>query len=338
MRFSVIVPVYGVEKYLDECVASLLNQTYTDFEIILVDDKSPDNCPEMCDGYAKSDSRIRVIHKPQNEGLGFARNTGLEAAKGDYIIFADSDDTVEPQWLERCNTEIAENKPDILAFGVNFRYEDKNGAVKKTDTLIPDPFYAVTPTEKGELFALLNRCRVFQYAWNKAYRREFLISIGVLFERTPLIEDFLFNIAVLTRATSVKSVNAAYYNYRKPQHETLASRYSPEFFELCKRKYLLEKQFLADCDCDTLYRSLICESFIKHFVSTVLRNRSKSASLKRSQQKQLIKQMCCDPITTEVVTLYRSTSFVYKVLCNSIKKCQVSGLLLICSAIGFLKQ
>ncbi|MBO5913406.1 MAG: glycosyltransferase family 2 protein [Clostridia bacterium] len=112
MRFSIVVPVYGVEKYLDECINSLLKQTYTDFEIILVDDRSPDNCPQMCDGYAQSDSRVRVIHKPQNEGLGFARNTGLEAAKGDYVIFADSDDTIDPKTLERCFEEL-KDEPDI---------------------------------------------------------------------------------------------------------------------------------------------------------------------------------------------------------------------------------
>ena len=75
MKFSVIVPVYGVEKYLDECVQSILSQTYSDFELILVDDKSPDNCPVMCDAYAAQDARVRVIHKEANEGLGFARNT-----------------------------------------------------------------------------------------------------------------------------------------------------------------------------------------------------------------------------------------------------------------------
>ena len=88
---SIIVPIYNVQKYLDRCMKTLLNQTYRNIEIILVDDESPDECPKMCEEYAKIDQRVKVIHK-KNGGLGFARNSGLEIAQGKYIIFVDSDD------------------------------------------------------------------------------------------------------------------------------------------------------------------------------------------------------------------------------------------------------
>ena len=90
---SVVLPVYHTERYLDRCVTSVVNQTYSNLEIILVDDGSPDRCPQMCDEWAKKDSRIRVVHK-QNAGLGMARNSGIEAATGEYICFFDSDDYV----------------------------------------------------------------------------------------------------------------------------------------------------------------------------------------------------------------------------------------------------
>lgn len=92
---SVIVPVYKVEKYLDKCVESIVEQTYKNLEIILVDDGSPDNCPSMCDSWAQKDSRIKVIHK-ENGGVSSARNSALDAAAGDYICFVDSDDFIEP--------------------------------------------------------------------------------------------------------------------------------------------------------------------------------------------------------------------------------------------------
>ena len=100
---SVIVPVYKVEKYLDRCVESIVNQTYKNLEIILVDDGSPDNCPAMCDAWAKKDSRIKVIHK-ENGGLSDARNAGMRLASGEYICFVDSDD-----WMDR-NTEMTIDK------------------------------------------------------------------------------------------------------------------------------------------------------------------------------------------------------------------------------------
>ena len=93
-KVSIIVPVYNVEKYLVRCMESLLNQTLKEIEIILVDDGSPDNCPQMCDEYARRDSRVKVIHK-SNAGLGYARNSGLDVAVGEYIAFVDSDDYVD---------------------------------------------------------------------------------------------------------------------------------------------------------------------------------------------------------------------------------------------------
>ena len=96
---SVVVPIYNVEKYLDRCINSIVNQTYKDLEIILVDDGSPDRCPEMCDLWGKKDKRIKVIHK-DNAGLGMARNTGIENARGEYICFFDSDDYVDLQTIE----------------------------------------------------------------------------------------------------------------------------------------------------------------------------------------------------------------------------------------------
>lgn len=93
-KVSIVVPIYKVEKYIDRCLDSLLNQTLKDIEIILVDDGSPDNCPKICDEYVQKDARVRVIHK-QNEGLGYARNSGMDVAAGEYIAFVDSDDFVD---------------------------------------------------------------------------------------------------------------------------------------------------------------------------------------------------------------------------------------------------
>ena len=98
---SVIVPIYKVEKYLNKCVDSIINQTYKNLEIILVDDGSPDSCPDICDKYEKKDNRVKVIHK-KNGGLSDARNAGLDIANGEYISFIDSDDEIEASFVEKC--------------------------------------------------------------------------------------------------------------------------------------------------------------------------------------------------------------------------------------------
>ena len=118
-KISIIIPVYKVEKYLSRCMDTILNQTLKDIEIILIDDGSPDNCPELCDEYAKQDNRVKVIHK-NNEGLGFARNSGLEIATGEYVAFVDSDDYVKKSMFEELYNELKVNNLDVVFY--NFRF------------------------------------------------------------------------------------------------------------------------------------------------------------------------------------------------------------------------
>ena len=115
-KISVIIPVYKVEKYLDRCVNSVLNQTLKDIEVILIDDGSPDGCPAMCEEYKKKDNRVRVIHK-ENGGLGYARNSGLEIATGEYIAFVDSDDFIEEDMYESLYSDAIKYNADVVLQG-----------------------------------------------------------------------------------------------------------------------------------------------------------------------------------------------------------------------------
>ena len=121
---SVIVPVYNVEKYLDRCVKSILSQSFSDFELLLVDDGSPDRCGEMCDEYAKGDSRIKAFHK-RNGGLSDARNFGIEKALGEYLMFVDSDDYIHEQMLETLHRLITENDADLAVCSAMDVFEGK---------------------------------------------------------------------------------------------------------------------------------------------------------------------------------------------------------------------
>lgn len=123
---TVVIPVYGVEKYLDRCISSVVDQTYQNLDIILVDDGSKDRCPQMCDSWAENDSRIRVIHK-KNAGLGMARNTGIENARGEYICFFDSDDYIEKDTIEKALKLAKSESADIVLFG--FQDVDADGKI-----------------------------------------------------------------------------------------------------------------------------------------------------------------------------------------------------------------
>lgn len=128
-KVSVVLPIYNVEPYLERSINSVVNQTYRNLEIILVDDGSPDNCPQICDEWKSRDSRIKVVHK-QNAGLGMARNSGLKEATGKYICFFDSDDYVKADIIEKCINFAEKNKADIVIYG--FSNVDSQGNIIKT--------------------------------------------------------------------------------------------------------------------------------------------------------------------------------------------------------------
>lgn len=142
-KVSVIVPIYNVEQYLDRCVESILAQTFTDFELILVDDGSPDNCPQMCDDWAKKDERIRVIHK-KNEGVSIARNTALDVIKGEYVAFCDSDDEWDIDLLNKVVHIFHKEQVDNVLFNMAL-YRD---GVKKDITHFKPGLYALETEEK----------------------------------------------------------------------------------------------------------------------------------------------------------------------------------------------
>ena len=125
---SIVLPIYNVEKYLDRCIESVVRQTYKKIEIILVDDGSPDSCPQKCDDWAKRDGRIKVVHK-KNAGLGYARNTGIENATGEYICFFDSDDYIALDTIEKAYNLATKEESDMVIFG--FCYVRANGETGK---------------------------------------------------------------------------------------------------------------------------------------------------------------------------------------------------------------
>lgn len=212
---SVIVPVYGVEAYLDECVASIVAQTYDNLEIILVDDGSPDNCPAMCDRWAKKDSRIRVIHK-ENGGLSDARNAGLEIATGEYIAFVDSDDWIEPQMYETLYHAMKAENADMVSCNMMIYYSDHK-ASRGYET------YTVGKSE--HFLSLLYDDTIFPVvAWNKLYRRNLWEEIR--FPVGKICEDAFTTYLLVHRADKIVHIPEPMYCYRIRQNSIMTSPFS----------------------------------------------------------------------------------------------------------------
>ncbi|MFJ8631833.1 CDP-glycerol glycerophosphotransferase family protein [Streptomyces sp. NPDC093568] len=172
-RFSIIVPVFKVQGFLRECLDSVLGQSYTDVEVIAVDDRSPDGCPAILDSYAERDARVRVLHLPENVGLGRARNAGLAEASGDYVLFLDSDDFYTPGLLEAVAARLAATgDPDILVFDhVRTHWWGRGGRSTAADLLAKGAAAGTFDVRENPEYLHL-----FLVAWNKAYRRDFFLK------------------------------------------------------------------------------------------------------------------------------------------------------------------
>lgn len=213
MKVSFILPIYNVEKYLPECVESILAQTYSDFEMLLVDDGSPDNCPALCDEWARKDSRIKALHKP-NGGLSDARNYGLDHAQGDYVVFVDSDDFwVEKDCLERLmNVVDAHPECDFIGFNCSYYYSDTKTYKK---WVAYDESLSV-PTDKNIVICSLVASGTFPMsACLKIIKRKSLSDMELHFIKGTIAEDIPWFIDLLEGTKKCMFVNQYIYAYRQ---------------------------------------------------------------------------------------------------------------------------
>ena len=237
---SIIVPAYNVEKYLNRCINSLVNQTYSNIEIIIVDDGSTDDTPEMCDCWAEKDFRIRVIHK-KNQGLGFARNTGLENAIGKYVSFLDSDDFVDLQMYQKlyetlqqeqadtcyCSLDTYSNTEDKVIKHTNIRTGIFSGKEVLLDVIGAEPSYPSDCVKEMSVCASLLS--------NELIRKNNLKFVS---EREYICEDFIFDIQYLSKSKRVAVIDDGFYKYCVNEG-SLTHRYFPKRLE--KEKKLYEK-------------------------------------------------------------------------------------------------
>lgn len=212
-KVSIIVPVYNVEKYFDECVQSLINQTYSNIEIILIDDGTPDKCGEMADEYAKKDCRIKALHK-ENGGQGSARNYGLEYATGDYYCFVDSDDFLALDYVEKMITAIVTNHADVV-FSNYYNYF-VNGNKPSSRLLEYEGINEYTPNEFLE--QLYNYPGAFCYVAMKFYRKDVFKNLRF---KNMLCEDAQLILYIIDNCNKICYIPDVLYYYRRRKSSTI---------------------------------------------------------------------------------------------------------------------
>ena len=262
MKVSFIIPVYKVAGYIEQCAKSIISQTYKDFEILLVDDGSPDECPAICDRLAAEYSFVKALHK-KNGGLSDARNYGLQYATGDYVAFVDSDDYWDnDRCLEQLVTILDEN-PDLDVLGYNFKklFESKK-------LLREEPLYSkgvLASTDNNVCLYELAKQGIFPIsACTKLIRREFLISNNIFFIKGLVSEDIPWYIDLMSKVKKCKYVNIYAYVYRQNVLGSITNAFSEKkFFDrisiIEKETKLVESRDLTKQGKDALYYFLAYE-------------------------------------------------------------------------------
>ncbi len=257
MLFSIVVPIYKVEKYLKCCVESILTQSYDDFELILVDDGSPDNCPQMCDEYAEKDKRVKVVHK-ENGGHSSARRAGLKIAQGDYIIFIDSDDYVSTDYLETFALPIQEKGADVVCMG---------GMLFSQTNQIAQPlccrtgFYDRAKME-NEIFPILIEDvygkNISASIWAKAFKKELIVPVLEKIDSRIIIgEDLICSKTCIFMAQSLYISDKNLYFYRENPQSLTRSKKVRTWIELDLRVKAIQETFEDKAFAPQLYRATV---------------------------------------------------------------------------------
>lgn len=272
MKLSYIVPVYKVEKYLEECIESILSQTMDDYEIILVDDGSPDACPEICDRYAeKYPEKIRVVHK-ENCGPANTRNVGLGMSNGDYVFFIDSDDFLKEDRVKELYEKAVEYDADVLQTSYYALDESSGKEIFVKASFETNKLLTHTDMEKELCYASSERKIVF--AWRNLFKREFLLKNNIVFEeKLRMVEEVPFNLEALAKAERFVAVDIPVLCYRVRNESLQRQKYVPDYDKWLYLQWSLKlKYYSENCTPSQVFYEDIGEYTVKVILPLLLGN------------------------------------------------------------------
>lgn len=263
-KISVIIPVYNVEKYIRRCLDSVVNQTYSNLDIILVNDGTPDNSGEILEEYAKKDDRIRVFHN-DNMGLSGARNFGIEKIKGEYIAFIDSDDFIELTYFEKLYKTLKENDADISVCGFKLYFENKTKNTKNKN-ILP---YKTRILEKEEaiknIFSYSSKAIAFTVAWASLAKKE--LFDGIRYPLNQILEDVSTTYKLYLKASKIAYYNEPLYYYVQRNGSILNSPFTLKKISMInmydEKLRILSEKNLPEIHNLTLYRYYLMLNFVK---------------------------------------------------------------------------
>lgn len=339
--FSIIMPVYNVEKYVAQAIESVLSQSHRDFELIIVNDCSPDNSLSICESYAEKDKRIRIISLSQNGGLSNARNVGMQSMRGDYVLFLDSDDWWEPSLLETVSQVIENTHPEMVFFGYAdewYSLEDKH---LSTQIRVPHDAEVYGNNKAAlQVSVRLQRQSNDMYSWssNKAISTQYMKKENIHFMKIPLSEDKEFMGRLWDGITSVVVISQLLLHYRRKKTGSLRSKYQPRFYEIHKgiwdyRFNQLKKAHLLD-----EAAVLLNTQFLQFVYLTIQMMCYPQSDQHLTDQMKFIKNVNKDMYWQEIRSNNLDASLTFKIMNFLLVNKMNIGVLLLGHAIYFIKM
>lgn len=342
MKYSIVMPVYNVEKYLRNAVSDILRQTYDQLELILVDDCSADTSGAICDQLAEKDERIYVLHLPSNGGLSNARNQGLLRARGDYVLFLDPDDRYESCLLEEIEKSIRGSNSScakVVLFGLQEEYYGDGQNADYTKEIVPQTAAFDTKEAVRQQVMGLEAKTLFGYAWNKAYSLPYLKEQGFSFEKIVMIEDVLFNIEVFRELDSLNLIGKPLYHYAIRKKGSLTQKYLPDYFEIHEKRIqslmMLHREWGMESE-EELH--ILGNIYCRYFLSALQRNCSPAAGMTAGGRRRWVKEQFKGEVYVGLKERMYPENRLLKLLARAIRRENVSLCLLFGRGIYLVKE
>lgn len=289
-KYSIVMPVYHVEKYLEKMVSCVRNQTYSNWELILVDDCSDDRSGEICDRLSSEEQRIRVIHLKKNGGLSNARNQGMKVASGEYILFLDSDDWIESTLLQCVENSLKKNQAQIVIYGLVEEYENREEMVDYKKEVSSQEKYLTSQKDICKEVIQLEKKTLFGYAWNKAYQLSWLKEKQLNFETITMIEDVVFNVHAVKNVQSINILSDRLYHYRIRDNGNLTSKYLDNYFDLHVQRVQLFWDLYKEWGyLNKTVKTILAGIYCRYFLSALQRNCDPRSEMTQKQKRKWIR-------------------------------------------------
>lgn len=260
IKFSIIIPIYNAELYLDGCLQSIIAQTYNDYEVVLIDDGSVDTSLEKCNQWAKADSRVKVFHK-ENGGVSSARNFGLNLISNEWVCFVDADDELEPDYLENFSLGIQKYEADMYICGFKYVYHNTHILYEMQNSL-------VSKNEFLDLYLQLQPQGKFGIPWNKCFRKSIIDQNNLSFDvNVKRAEDELFNLIFMKYAQCVVTLSVNTYIYYRYDLPTGANKYQNIDERLYVSKLLMK--YASELEHDDININLVYQLFANNMVLAI---------------------------------------------------------------------